>query len=105
MVNIDSGIILGLILTYILNIPFGYWRAYAKKKGRKAEWLLAIHAPVPLIVAIRLLVGAGWSEVPLFVVAFFLGQFTGGRLHVMLSRMVEASRCLPCDIARVSRGR
>jgi hypothetical protein len=64
----------------LLNLPFGYWRSHAQKLS--VQWFLAIHLPVPLIIAIRLLSGVGWHTVtfPLFAGSFFVGQFIGGRL-------------------------
>ncbi len=62
----------------LLNLPFGYWRACVEKfSGR---WILAVHAPVPLVIAIRLLSGLGWQVVtfPVLIGAFFTGQFVGG---------------------------
>lgn len=94
----------GLLATFILNLPFGYWRAHAKSRGNRREWFIAIHAPVPLIVLLRLGVGAGLREIPLFVAAFFLGQLAGGRVYRALSSRVEASRCMPCDLLRAYRG-
>jgi hypothetical protein len=64
----------------LLNLPFGYWRSHAPKLS--VQWFLAVHLPVPLIVALRLLSGVGWQGItfPLFVGSFFVGQFLGGKL-------------------------
>jgi hypothetical protein len=64
-----------------LNLPFGFWRAGVGKFS--ARWILAVHAPVPLVVAIRLLSGLGWHLItfPILMGAFFAGQFLGGRLR------------------------
>ncbi len=64
-----------------LNLPFGFWRAGVVRFSR--SWLLAVHAPVPLVVAIRVLSGLGWHLItfPILVGAFFTGQFLGGRLR------------------------
>jgi hypothetical protein len=72
-------------LTYLINIPFGYWRAQVKKFSK--EWFLAIHLPVPLIVLMRILMGVHLNipTIITFVVAFFLGQRTG----VMLQRYMQ----------------
>ncbi len=81
-----SWFIIGLVVTFLVNIPFGFWRAYAKRTGNKLEWALAVHLPVPLVVLMRYLAGLSWnaSGVPFiltFVLAYFLGQRTGGRLY------------------------
>ncbi len=64
-----------------LNLPFGFWRAGVGKFS--ARWLVAVHAPVPLVVAIRVLAGLGWHLItfPVLIAAFFTGQFLGGRLR------------------------
>jgi hypothetical protein len=64
-----------------LNLPFGFWRAGAGKYS--ARWIVAVHAPVPLVVAVRLFSGLGWHLItfPVLIGAFFTGQFVGGRLR------------------------
>ncbi|WP_297419365.1 hypothetical protein [Thermococcus sp.] len=78
--------ILGLIITFFVDIPFGFWRAYAKRTANKLEWALAVHLPVPLVVVLRYLAGLSWnaSGAPMiltFVLAYFLGQRAGGKLY------------------------
>lgn len=65
--------------TFLLNLPFGYWRGSARKFT--AKWIAAIHAPVPLVVAMRLAAGVRWqlANLPLLVGAYFLGQLAGSR--------------------------
>jgi len=76
----EAGTILaGLALTYLVNIPFGYWRAGTRRFSR--EWFIAVHAPVPIIVAYRLLAGVPTRYIPAFFAAYFLGQATGARLR------------------------
>lgn len=64
-----------------LNVPFGYWRARVHRFSR--AWFLAVHLPVPLVVALRMAAGLGWrlSTFPIFVGAFCLGQWLGGLVH------------------------
>jgi len=66
------------VMIFVLNIPFGFWRAQTKKLSR--QWFLAVHIPVVLSIGLRLLVGVGFvlRLLPLFVGAFFLGQALGG---------------------------
>ena len=78
--------IVGLITTFLVNIPFGFWRAHARRTGNKPEWALAVHLPVPLVVLMRYLAGLSWDlegapMILLFVLAYFLGQRTGGKLY------------------------
>lgn len=66
------------IAVVLVNLPFGYWRAGTQKFT--LPWFLAVHAPVPLVAALRIFSGLGWSlsTFPLLVGAFFTGQFLGG---------------------------
>ena len=43
------------LAVFLLNVPFGYIRAGQRKFSWK--WILAIHAPVPGVVALRLASG------------------------------------------------
>jgi hypothetical protein len=68
-------------IVLILNMPFGYWRAHTKRFS--AQWILAIHIPVPMIAALRIYSGLGWrmATFPVLIAAFVIGQFVGGRLR------------------------
>jgi hypothetical protein len=68
-------------IVLILNTPFGYWRANAKRFS--AQWIFAVHLPVPMVVALRIYSGLGWrfAAFPILIAAFFLGQFIGGKLR------------------------
>ena len=71
-----------IVLTvFVVNIPFGYWRAGVRKLS--TQWFCAVHIPVPIAIGLRLLAGLAWrwATFPLFVGAFLGGQFVGGRLH------------------------
>jgi hypothetical protein len=88
------------LIVFILNLPFGYWRANEKKLSPR--WFLAIHAPVPLVIAIRVLSGLGWQFItfPIMIGAFFGGQFAGGKLHRLRSSRsgTRVSSCLVLDL-------
>ena len=66
------------IAVFLLNLPFGIWRARSRKFSR--SWFLAVHVPVPGVIALRIFSGLGWRFVtfPVLVGAFFAGQFLGG---------------------------
>jgi hypothetical protein len=66
--------------TFLVNLPFGYWRAGLRKLS--PAWFLAIHAPVPLTVGMRFALNLPfrWVTLPVFVAAYFSGQFLGSRL-------------------------
>jgi hypothetical protein len=69
------------LLVFLLNLPFGYWRASVRR--RSSQWFLAVLLPVPLGIAPSVFSGLGWKLIsfPVLVGAFFLGQFVGGRVR------------------------
>jgi hypothetical protein len=87
-------------LVFILNLPFGYWRANEQKLSTR--WFLSIHLPVPFVIALRVFSGLGWQLItfPILIGAFFGGQFVGGKLHVMRMNRAGAqvSSCLVLDL-------
>jgi len=68
------------ILIFLMNLPFGAWRARLRKLS--PPWFVAIHLPVALAIGMRILIGVPFRLVtlPLYVLAFFLGQLTGATL-------------------------
>ena len=66
-------------VTFVINVPFGYWRAGVRKFS--PQWFVAVHAAVPMVIALRFALGLPfrWSMFPLFVAAYFGGQFAGSR--------------------------
>lgn len=68
-------------LSLLLNLPFGYWRAGCRRLS--ATWFAAVHLPIILVLVARLLLGVAFrlSSLPLYVAAFCVGQFLGGRLR------------------------
>ena len=76
--HVLPAVLLGVL---ILNVPFGFWRAGARKFS--PVWFLAVHMPIPLVVWIRLFAGVGWrlTTFPLFLAAYFGGQLVGGALR------------------------
>jgi len=73
------GIILAII--FLLNLPFGYWRARVRKFS--FQWILAVHLPVPLVIIVRMLGGVGWhiKTFPILAGAYFMGQYLGGSFY------------------------
>jgi hypothetical protein len=69
------------LLVFLIDLPFGYWRASVRKLSRR--WFLAAHLPVPLVIALGIFSGMGWklTSFPVLAGAFLLGQFVGGRLR------------------------
>lgn len=74
----------GLVL--LLNLPFGYLRAGVKRFS--VLWFIAVHAAIPVIVLLRILMGVGWrlATVPLFVGAYAAGHFLGGKYRTWRTR-------------------
>jgi hypothetical protein len=64
-----------------VNLPFGFWRAGLRRFT--VAWFVAVHAPVPIVVVLRIFSGLGFqiSTVPILVTAYFMGQFVGGRIR------------------------
>ncbi|HEX9016178.1 MAG TPA: hypothetical protein VF960_09310, partial [Chloroflexota bacterium] len=69
------------------NLPFGYWRANVRKFS--LQWALAIHVPVVLAIALRILGGVPFEPATLavMVAAFFLGQTAGQKTRIALSSL------------------
>jgi hypothetical protein len=82
-------------LVLLLNLPFGYWRANELKLSKR--WFLAIHLPVPFVIALRIFSGLGWHFItfPVMIGAFFGGQFAGSGLY-RLRKDRNASRVTSC---------
>lgn len=94
-------LIIASIVILIINIPFGYWRANVKKFS--LQWFLAVHIPVPIIIALRIFVSIGfaWYTYVFFVGAFFLGQGFGSYLlKYKKNKGKSTSSCLIMDLAR-----
>lgn len=74
-------LLLALAMVGIANLPFGYWRAGLVKMS--PAWFVAIHAPIPLVFLIRHWLGLDWrlASLPLFVGAYFLGQWLGSLMR------------------------
>ncbi len=72
---------LAIAATFLVNLPFGWWRAGLRKLS--PAWFVAIHAPVPIVIGLRWALGLPfrWALLPLFVAAYFGGQFVGSRLR------------------------
>jgi hypothetical protein len=79
----DAGIV------FLLNLPFGFWRARVRRFS--LPWILAIHLPVPAIIALRIYSGLGWqwTTFPVLISAFFLGQFAGGKANRLLDHSAK----------------
>jgi hypothetical protein len=89
------------LFVFVLNIPFGYWRANVRKFSW--QWILSIHIPVIIVIALRLLthLGFAWYTYVFMLTAFFLGQQAGGYLLKRYRKTFqEISSCLVMDLFR-----
>ena len=73
---------IAIAATFLVNLPFGYWRGGLRKLS--PAWFVAIHAPVPVVIGLRFLLGLPfrWTMLPLFVAAYFGGQYLGSRARM-----------------------
>lgn len=72
------GIILTCLAAFLLNVPLGVWREHLQKFS--VWWFVAIHASIPLILALRILFDLSMAWVPVTIGLAVIGQFLGGRL-------------------------
>ncbi|MBU8892339.1 MAG: hypothetical protein KOO66_06140 [Bacteroidales bacterium] len=89
------------ILVLLFNIPFGYWRANVKNYS--FQWFLAVHIPVPFIIAVRIFldIGFSWYTYLFLVSAFFMGQKLGSVIHNKLEKHKDVSSCLFMDLKKI----
>ena len=95
-------LILVTIFVFLLNLPFGYWRANVEKF--RLQWFLAIHIPVPFIIAARILsdIGFEFYTYPILIGAFFGGQFLGRYFYTKRKNLGQSplTSCLIMDLVR-----
>jgi hypothetical protein len=93
-------LLLAACIDFIINIPFGYWRANVKRFS--LQWFLSIHIPIPFIVLIRIYTGIGFEFItyPIMLTAFFLGQLAGLKIYSYRKKQSFAylSSCLFKDL-------
>lgn len=75
------GIALVAFFCIVVNLPFGWWRGGLRKFS--PQWFLAVHAPVPMVVVLRLLLEVPSVFIPLFIVASIAGQYLGGKIRTL----------------------
>lgn len=71
-----------MLMVFLINLPFGYWRHKANRFSK--QWIMAVHIPVPFVFLLRISSGFGWNVIPLLMISDFLGQFAGGRIRNFL---------------------
>jgi hypothetical protein len=76
----DLLVCLGLMaFTFMLNIPLGMWRASVRKFS--LAWMIAVHASVPVIVALRLWLDVSYILIPALIATAILSQWVGARFY------------------------
>jgi hypothetical protein len=73
----DTTIVFVSVLCLIVNVPLGVWREHTRKFS--FQWILAIHASIPLIIALRIGLKLHPVAIPINIVAAVLGQLIGSR--------------------------
>lgn len=68
------------IITFVLNLFFGYFRAKEKKYSFK--WFLFIHLPIPVVILARLYAHLDYKIIPVFLIAAVAGQMIGGKVEI-----------------------
>lgn len=94
-------LILTALFVFIINLPFGYWRANVRRYS--LQWVLAIHIPVPFVVLLRIYSNIGFElyTYPILVAAFFIGQYAGKILSDRRrGSAMPTSSCLVMDLYR-----
>lgn len=69
------------VATFLLNLPMGWWRQGVRKFSW--QWIVAIHAMVPVIILLRHLLHVGfvWWSFLITIPCYFGGQWVGSRLR------------------------
>jgi hypothetical protein len=88
-----------LLIIFLINLPFGYWRANEHKFSK--GWFLAIHLPIPLLILIRLILGITWQWpiLLLSLTSFATGQAVGSLARQYLKTFhIAQTSCLIMDL-------
>lgn len=73
-------ILIGLALfTFLSNLPLGMWRESVKKFS--LAWFIAVHASVPVVIALRIWLDVTYWSVPVLIGIAVIGQFFGARIY------------------------
>jgi len=64
------------VVCLLVNIPMGVMRERSRKFS--LQWILWIHASIPLIIALRIGLHLHWIAIPINIAAAIVGQAIGG---------------------------
>lgn len=81
MLSLEWRVAYTCIATIIINLPFGYFRGGLRKLS--FLWLVAIHAPVPLVIIVRKFhdLNLTWGLAPFLLGSYFIGQLLGRKIY------------------------
>ena len=68
-------ILLVSVVCLLVNIPMGMMRERSRKFS--IQWILWVHASIPLIIALRIGLHLHWIAIPINIAAAVLGQIIG----------------------------
>ena len=74
----SNTVLLIALVAFIANLPFGFLRT--KYRRFSLGWFVCIHAPIPIVVALRLLTKTSYVFIPIFLVTSIAGQLVGSKL-------------------------
>ena len=72
-------ILLVSVICLLVNIPMGRMRERSRKFS--LQWLLWVHASIPLIVFLRIWLKLHLLAIPINIASAILGQLIGGAPH------------------------
>jgi hypothetical protein len=72
-----------LALAFGANVPLGWWRRSLRRFS--PAWFVAIHASIPVLIAMRFALGLSYWIIPAEIAAAVLGQVAGSRLAARLA--------------------
>ena len=77
----DRAIQLTGLLAFALgsNLPLGYLRENCRKFSLR--WFILIHASIPFIIALRLMLDFNWTVIPFTRACAVIGQIAGSRIR------------------------
>ena len=61
------------------NLPLGYLRENCRKFSLR--WFVLIHASIPFIIALRLMLDFNWAVIPFTLACAVAGQIAGSRIR------------------------
>ncbi len=73
------------VISFIVNIPLGYYRKNTRKFS--FMWFFLIHASIPLIVYMRIALNAENWIIPINIFLAIMGQFLGQFLKVRTEKL------------------